>query len=91
MVRDLGWINYRDLDHYDTQSSYEFSGIEVNDILNIQEEGFSYKLPDECIGIISRISEEVGAPTYIRTPTFPKPTRKKNSKSQSNFRKCKRL
>lgn len=56
-----------------------------NDILNIQEEGFSYKLPDECIGIISRISEEVGAPTYIRTPTFPKPTRKKNSKSQSNF------
>ncbi len=38
MVRDLGWISYRDLNDYSTQSSYDFDGIEVNDILNIQDE-----------------------------------------------------
>ena len=41
------------------------------DILNIQNEGFVSNLPQTCLDIISRIAEEVGAPTYIRTPTFP--------------------
>lgn len=43
-----------------------------NDIINIRNSGFDFTLPDETIKIISRISEEVGAPSYIKTPIFPK-------------------
>lgn len=42
------------------------------DIHDIREKGFDITLPDEVIDIISKISEQVGAPSYIKTPIFPK-------------------
>ena len=50
-----------------------------NDILTIKNEGFNHSLPEMCLNVISRISEEVGAPTYIRTPVFPKPQKRKKN------------
>ena len=41
----------------------------INEILY---QGFEYKLPDETLEVISRISSEVGAPDYIKTPIFQK-------------------
>ena len=55
------------------------------EIINIQEEGFNFTLPKSCIDIIAKISEEVGAPSYVRTPTFPKPIRKKKMQTQSSL------
>lgn len=42
------------------------------DIINIRNTGFDFTLPQETISIISSISEQVGAPSYIKTPIFPK-------------------
>jgi hypothetical protein len=41
----------------------------INEILY---QGFEYKLPDETLANISKISSEVGAPDYIKTPVFQK-------------------
>ena len=35
------------------------------DIHDIREKGFDITLPDEVLDIISKISEQVGAPSYI--------------------------
>jgi regulator of replication initiation timing len=43
-----------------------------SDIINIRNNGFDLTLPDETMDIISQISDQVGAPSYIKTPTFPK-------------------
>ena len=39
----------------------------INEILY---QGFEYKLPDENLAIISKLSSEVGSPDYIKTPVF---------------------
>ena len=41
----------------------------INEILY---QGFQYKLPDETLGLISKIATEVGSPDYIKTPVFEK-------------------
>jgi hypothetical protein len=41
----------------------------INEILY---QGFEYKLPDETLGLISKIATEVGSPDYIKTPVFEK-------------------
>ena len=41
----------------------------INEILY---QGFEYKLPDETLGLISKIASEVGSPDYIKTPVFEK-------------------
>jgi len=41
----------------------------INEILY---QGFEYKLPDENLAIISKLSSEVGSPDYIKTPVFQK-------------------
>lgn len=38
MVRDFGWINYWNLNHYNSQDNYSFNGVEIDNILNIQDE-----------------------------------------------------
>ena len=38
----------------------------------IKSGGFQYKVSQETIDIIQLISTQVGAPTYVRTPTFSK-------------------
>jgi hypothetical protein len=44
----------------------------LGDFDKIKAEGFSYTLPAETIAMIKFISEQVGAPEYIKTPHFEK-------------------
>jgi hypothetical protein len=48
-----------------------------NDIENISNEGFELHLPEETVNYIALIAEQVGDPTYIRTPIFYKKSKKK--------------
>lgn len=43
-----------------------------NDIQTIKENGFAYELPEYTLMVINKISKQVGAPTYIKTPIFKK-------------------
>jgi len=38
----------------------------------IKDEGFSYDLPEYSMALINKISKQVGAPSYIKTPIFRK-------------------
>ena len=44
----------------------------LSDFHNITFNGFEIKLPEETLSIISEIAQQVGSPTYIRTPIFAK-------------------
>jgi hypothetical protein len=44
----------------------------LQDFTNITFNGFDIKLPDETIAIITELAQQVGSPTYIRTPIFNK-------------------
>jgi hypothetical protein len=43
----------------------------LNEIENISWSNEHNLLPEETIAIINLISEQVGAPSYVRTPLFP--------------------
>ena len=43
---------------------------------NIRDEGFDYTLPGSVLDIVRIIAEQVGSPSYIKTPSFPKRHRK---------------
>jgi len=56
------------------------------DIITIRNNGFDFTLPEETIDTISKISDQVGAPSYIKTPIFPKSrTNKKNNVSNAPY------
>lgn len=44
----------------------------LNDFRDITFGGFDIKLPDRTIEIITELAEQVGSPTYIKTPVFAK-------------------
>jgi len=44
----------------------------LTDFHNITFNGFEIKLPEDTLSIISEIAQQVGSPTYIRTPIFAK-------------------
>jgi hypothetical protein len=44
----------------------------LNDFNNIINTGFNYNLPDATLKLISSLASEVGAPNYVKTPTFQK-------------------
>jgi hypothetical protein len=44
----------------------------LTDFHNVTFNGFEIKLPEETLGIISEIAQQVGSPTYIKTPIFSK-------------------
>jgi hypothetical protein len=54
----------------------------TTDFENIEQEGFQFKIPDETTNIISLLSEQVGAPSYIKTPTFIKNSYKEKRKKK---------
>lgn len=56
----------------------------LTDFHNITFNGFDIKLPEESLSIISEIAQQVGSPTYIRTPIFAK---KENMLSSSSGNK----
>lgn len=41
-------------------------------IYNLKQEGFDYEIPERTMYLINKISGQVGAPTYSRTPIFKK-------------------
>ena len=53
----------------------------LTDFHNITFNGFEIKLPEDTLSIISEIAQQVGSPTYIRTPIFAK---KENVASSSS-------
>ena len=44
----------------------------LTDFHNITFNGFEIKLPEDTLSIISEIAQQVGSPSYIRTPIFAK-------------------
>jgi len=44
----------------------------INDIKEIKNNGFDYKLPDNTLKMINELAKLVGAPEYIKTPIFSK-------------------
>jgi len=45
-------------------------------------QGFNYTLPKKTIDIINKLSSQVGAPTYKKTPIFKKKLNRKNNNKQ---------
>tara|TARA_B100001287_G_C22632282_1_gene505797 strand:+ start:65 stop:1045 length:981 start_codon:yes stop_codon:yes gene_type:complete len=60
-----------------------------NDIKEIIDNGFDYKLPEKTIEIIENLSKKVGAPSYIKTPSFQKKFYNKGSYHKNNYKKGK--
>ena len=55
--------------------------------------GFDIQLPEDTLQLITELAQQVGSPTYIRTPTFEKkeqPVKREDDSSFSSFRKKKR-
>lgn len=44
----------------------------ISDFETITWNGFECELPQQTIDLISRIADQVGAPSYVKTPVFPK-------------------
>jgi hypothetical protein len=42
------------------------------DFESIKWNGFECELPEDVITLVSRIADQVGAPSYVKTPIFPK-------------------
>jgi hypothetical protein len=53
----------------------------LNDFTNITFAGFECSLPEETLSIITELAQQVGSPTYIRTPVF---TKRENGLSRNN-------
>ena len=45
---------------------------QISDFEAITWNGFECELPQQMIDLISRIADQVGAPSYVKTPVFPK-------------------
>lgn len=56
----------------------------LEDINAIIFDGFDYTLPVETLDIISKLSQEVGSPDYVKTPIFKK--REMPAKSENNYK-----
>jgi hypothetical protein len=44
----------------------------LSDFERIIHNGFEYTVPPEVVALVSKIADQVGAPTYVKTPVFPK-------------------
>jgi hypothetical protein len=44
----------------------------LQDFQNIKFNGFQFELPDSTLKLINELSNEVGSPTYVKTPIFQK-------------------
>jgi hypothetical protein len=50
----------------------------------IKWNGFEMELPEDVIALVSRIADQVGAPSYVKTPIFPKRDKEKGHQGQSD-------
>jgi hypothetical protein len=44
----------------------------LQDFRTIISNGFQFELPDVTLKLINELSNEVGSPTYVKTPIFQK-------------------
>lgn len=44
----------------------------LSDFERIIHNGFEYIVHQDVVALVSKIADQVGAPTYVKTPTFPK-------------------
>jgi hypothetical protein len=44
----------------------------LSDFERIIHNGFEYAVHPDVVALVSKIADQVGAPTYVKTPTFPK-------------------
>lgn len=56
----------------------------LTDFERISFNGFDFSIPEETINLISKLSMEVGSPTYIKTPVFQKKNNENNIFSPSS-------
>lgn len=57
----------------------------IDDFERIISQGFVYKIDDTIITTIQKLSDQVGAPEYIKTPQFPKNERVKHNNDTTNM------
>jgi len=50
----------------------EMTTYKLSDFMNITFSGFDYAVPEATIKLIHSLAQQVGSPTYIKTPTFQK-------------------
>ena len=50
---------------------------QLADFEAIKWNGFECELPEDVINLVSRIADQVGAPSYVKTPIFPKRDKEK--------------
>jgi hypothetical protein len=55
-----------------TSATHITSQYTLSDFERIIHNGFEYNVHPEVIALVSKIADQVGAPTYVKTPTFPK-------------------
>ena len=60
---------------------------EISDFEAITWNGFECELPQQMIDLISRIADQVGAPSYVKTPVFPKRDKPEDPDKQGQARK----
>lgn len=63
----------------------------LEDFERISFDGFNFSLPKETDDMISSIADEVGAPTYVRTPNFQKRDKMPNKDLAHKRRKNKNM
>lgn len=57
----------------------------LQDAQNITFNGFDVEIPEETIKLIQELTTQVGSPTYVKTPTFPKKEEISHSSSSSQY------
>lgn len=60
----------------------------IQDFDNIKWSDSSFKLPEETTNLINLLTQQVGAPTYVKTPSFP--NKNTNNNDKNSYRKKKR-
>ena len=56
---------------------------QLADFEAIKWNGFECELPEGVINLVSRIADQVGAPSYVKTPIFPKRDKEKGQADES--------
>ena len=64
--------------HVPTTPVYQLADFEA-----IKWNGFECELPEDVINLVSRIADQVGAPSYVKTPIFPKRDKEKGQADES--------
>jgi hypothetical protein len=64
----------------------------LQEFTNITFNGFDFKIPEDTLNIITNLSQQVGSPTYIKTPIFSKKEQPDHDQdSQDIFKRKKRM